>query len=263
MEIEEVAREIEEAGTVLQEESAETGDEEVAEGNEEEDNTGGDDETSVTDGKPGGGKEEQAPEKKEDASQAPAAPTTEEIAKLEAKIELLKERTPNIEEFYKNVDKYLSDEEMALRFDEDQSAYIAAVEQAKEKFLSEKSNDDEVAKLQEQLERMKKESEISSAIAQTLEEFPDYDHQTIGDFFTNDLTRREQEQLQSGVSTYAEFFKAIYRKWRERNPGKVESVKPPNIPDVSKARKSEGAANAEVFENDDRSYLDAVGFRKL
>ena len=260
MEIEEAAREIEEAGGVLAGESsgAET---EGSEGDEGEEGAGGgvkegEEPGETAEGETGG--EEQKEEPK-----VPEGPDASEIAKLEAKIELLKERQPDVKGFYENLDKYLSEEEAALRFEEDQSAYIEAVEAAKAKYLAEHSKAEEIEALEKELEQKRRQAEVTSAVAEVIREFPDYDHATIGDFFQNDLTRREQEELQKNAAGYADFFKAVYKKWRERNPGEAETVHAPKIPNARKmAKEGAGERADEMFGDEEKAYLEAVGFAK-
>ncbi|WP_456403222.1 hypothetical protein [Hydrogenimonas sp.] len=258
MVIDEAAREIESADSVLEEESTGTETEGSENGNEEE---GAEGSAKTEDG---GEEAAEGNEGGEEKPEIPEGPDASEIAKLEARIELLKEKQPDMGDFYAKIDTYLSEEELALRFDEDQSAYIEAVEKAKEKFLSEHSVDDEVAKLTEELEAKRKEAQVIDAVRSVVSEYPDYDHQLIGDFFQNDLTRREQEEIQANAKDYADFFRGVYKKWKERNPGSVKTVQAPNIPDMSKAAKeSAGAKAGEMFGDEEKEYLAAVGFRKI
>ena len=261
MDMEEAALEIEKAGDVLGGESSG----EETEGSEENEETEGA-EGGVTEGEEPGETKEGGDEKGEEPKEepkVPEGPDASEIAKLEAKIELLKERQPDIKGFYENLDKYLSDEEMALRFEEDQSAYIEAVEQAKAKYLAEHSKAEEIEALERELADKRKQHEVVSAVAEAVREYPDYDHQTIGEFFQNDLTRREQEELQRNAKSYADFFKAVYKKWRERNPGEVETVHAPNIPNARKmAKEGAGERADEMFGDEEKAYLEAVGFAK-
>lgn len=254
MDIDEVALQIEEAGNVLDEsggtdaeKSEETGEDGAASQDREEEATDA--------------KEEEEGENKE-AAQIPEGPTASEIAKLEAKIELMKENQPDVKEFYSNLDEYLSEEEQALRFEDDQSAYIEAVEAAKKRYLSERSNEEEVARLEAELAEKKRAHQIVSAIAEVVEKYPDFDYKTVGDFVMNDLSRREQQELEKGKTSAAEYMEAAYRKWKERNPGKVETKRAPNIPDVDKMRKNSGDPTPESFGDEDSEYLAAVGFAK-
>ena len=56
----------------------------------------------------------------------------QEVAKIEAKIENAKSNSLNVNDFYKNLNNYLTDDEKQLRFEDDQTKYIEAVNNAKE-----------------------------------------------------------------------------------------------------------------------------------
>jgi hypothetical protein len=260
MGIDEAAREIEEAGDVLGESFGTEEGGEAAEASEDKTDEGGSVGEKADEGE---GEASKAEASKEEEKALPKGPEPSELAKLEAKIELLKERQPDVGGFYANLGEYLSDDEMALRFEDDQSAYIEAVERAKEKYLAEHSNGDEIKKLEAELAEKRKQAEVTSALSEVVAEFPDYDHKTISDFVMNDLSKREQDELYAGKKRFADIFKAAYKKWREKNPGEVETVHAPDIPDMGKARKQGAGERADrMFGDEEKAYLEAVGFAK-
>ena len=65
----------------------------------------------------------------------------QEVAKIEAKIENAKSNSLNVNDFYKNLNNYLTDDEKQLRFEDDQTKYIEAVNNAKEKWTKDNSVD--------------------------------------------------------------------------------------------------------------------------
>ncbi len=190
----------------------------------------------------------------------------QEVAKLEAKIENIKSSTLNENDFYKNLNNYLTDDEKQLRFEDDQTKYIQAVNVAKEKWQKENSVD--TANDEAMLEKAKGALVIAQAIDTILKDanYKDFNFVKLQDFYHNKLTKEEQSKLDKGSSkeNLSEYFKKIHDEYKKRNPKKVKNVEAPNIPDVSNAsRTAVEDANEIKKEQDNKKHLEKIGFRKL
>ena len=190
----------------------------------------------------------------------------QEVAKIEAKIENIKGATLNENDFYKNLNTLLTDDEKQLRFEDDQTKYIQAVNTAKEKWLKENSVD--VSKDEEMLEKAKSALAISKAIDTVLKDanYKDFNFVKLQDFYHNDLTKKEQTALDKGSNkdNLTEYFKKIHDEYKKRNPKNVKNVEAPNIPDASNAsRTAVEDANQVKQEQNDKKHLEKIGFRKL
>lgn len=190
----------------------------------------------------------------------------QEVAKIEAKIETAKSKTVNEADFYKNLKEYLTDEQMQLRFEDDQTKYIDAVNTAKQKWLKENSVD--TTEQEVMLEKVRGALTISKAIDSVLKDpaYKDFNFVKLQDFYHNDLTKKEQTALDKGSSkdNLADYFKKIHDEYKKRNPKIVKNVEAPNIPDASKAsRTAVEDANEIKKEQDQKKYMEKIGFRKL
>lgn len=190
----------------------------------------------------------------------------QDVAKLEAKIENIKGNSIDEGVFYKNLNKHLSDEDMQLRFEDDQSKYIAAINAAKEKWLKENSVD--TSKEEQTLEAAKGNLAIAKAIDSVLKDanYRDFNFVKLQDFYTNDLTKKEQMEIDKGSTKekLADYFKKIHDEYKKRNPKNVKNVEAPNIPDASKVSKTSVTDTKEIEqEASQKKYMEKIGFRKL
>lgn len=190
----------------------------------------------------------------------------QEVAKYEAKIENLKGNSVDEKVFYKDLNKHLTDAELQLRFEDDQSLYIEAVNAAKTKWLKENSVD--TSKEEESLERAKESLVIAKSIDTVLKDpaHKDFNFVKLQDFYLNDLTKKEQLEIDKGSSkdNLPEYFKKLHNEYKKRNPKNVKNVEAPNIPDASNASKTsvEDASQIEKEANN-KKYREKIGFRKL
>ncbi len=191
---------------------------------------------------------------------------TKAVAKVEAKLEAAeKDQKVDTKAFYKNLDKYLSKEEMELRFDDEtQADYYEAVEKAKEKYIQQNTKPIEDIKTELQTEQEK--LLVAKAIDNTLKKYPDYNHVKLAKFYTEKLTKEEQRKLDKG-STFdnlPEYFEKIYKLYKQKYPTKVQDKKAPELPDLS--TKSKQTVDDEINikqKEDDKKYMEQAGFRKL
>lgn len=223
-------------------------------------------ETSVGDEK----KEES--EKKEETPKAPVTKTTavtdeqlsinEEITKIDVEIELLEKETVDVSTFYAKLDEHMSEDEQALEFS-DKAAYMRLVNDKLKEFEGANSKSEKI----QTLKGKKKEKELvyerQSAIVTVSAKYPEYDHSKISDYFTNDLSKVEQEKIIDSSKSYADVFEQAYKKYLEINPTNIEKSKSPNIPDVNNIRK-ETPNNTDITESiqsDDEKLQQAIGFK--
>jgi hypothetical protein len=192
---------------------------------------------------------------------------TKSVAKVEEKLETAKANaTVDTKSFYKNLDKYLSKEEMELRFDDDtQADYYEAVEKAKEKYI--KENQAPTKEIETQLEKEMEKLSVAKAIDTTLKKYPDYNHAKLAEFYNEELTKKEQRELDKG-STFEnlpEYFEKIYKLYKEKYPVKVTDKKAPDLPDLNNKSSKQTIDDADEIKakNEDEKYLQSAGFRKL
>ena len=190
----------------------------------------------------------------------------QEVAKIEAKIETAKGGSLNVNDFYKNLNNYLTDDEKQLRFEDDQSKYIEAVNTAKEKWTKENSID--TSKEEEALEKARAALVISQAIDTILKDpnYKDFNFVKLQNFYHNDLTKKEQAALDKGSdkTNLPDYFKKVHDEYKKRNPKNVKNVQAPGIPDVSNAsRTAVEDANEIKKEQDNKKHMEKIGFRKL
>uniref|UniRef100_UPI0040475774 hypothetical protein n=1 Tax=Aliarcobacter sp. TaxID=2321116 RepID=UPI0040475774 len=190
----------------------------------------------------------------------------QEVAKIEATIETRSSGTVDEKEFYKNLNNYLTDEEMQLKFDDDPSKYLEAVNNAKEKFTKENSID--TSKEQEALAVAQGKLVVAQAIDSVLKDaaYKDFNFVKLQDFYHNDLTKKEQAALDKGSSkdNLPEYFKKIHDEYKKRNPKNVKNVQAPSIPDASNVTKTSIEDKKEIEDEQKRKeHLKKIGFRKL
>ena len=190
----------------------------------------------------------------------------QETAKLEAKIENLKGNSVDEAAFYKELNKHLTPEQMQLRFEDDQSDYILAVNKAKEKWVQENSVD--TSEDEKHLEAARGKLTIAKAIDTVLKDpdYKDFNFIKLQDFYTNDLTKKEQMEIDKGSTkdNLPDHFKKIHNEYKKRNPKKVKNVEAPNIPDASKVSKSTIEDKKQIEQEEkDKKYMEKIGFRKL
>ena len=193
------------------------------------------------------GEEPKADEKKEEPATKTTVVTDEQIsisqdiAKIDVKIEELEKVTVDTSEFYSNLETHLSEEEQALEFD-DKPAYMKLINTKVKEFEDKNSKADEIQTLKDEKKDKELVYERQSAIVEVSAKYPDYDHEKILEYFTNDLSKAEQKKIFDSSSSYTDVYEKAYKKHLESNPANIQSESAPNIPDVSKSRKEPASA---------------------
>jgi len=190
----------------------------------------------------------------------------QEVATLKANIETKKTQAPDVKQFYKDIENYLSEDELQLKFEDDPSLYIDAVEKAKEEFLKEntadtKEDEDKLTEVEQRLHTARSVEEVLKD-----ESYRDFNFKKMADFYQNDLTKKEQIALDKGSTkeNLVDYFKKIYDEYYKRNPKKIKQVKAPNIPDTTQTSKTSVEDKGQIKkEQDDKKYREKIGFRKL
>ncbi|MDK2062732.1 hypothetical protein PT520_09410 [Aliarcobacter butzleri] len=190
----------------------------------------------------------------------------QEVAKLETKLETAKSKTLDENDFYKNISKHLTDDEMQLRFEDDQTNYIQAVNNAKEKWKKENSVD--TTEEETALATAQGKLIIAQAIDTILKDpnYKDFNFVKLQDFYHNDLTKKEQQALDKGSTkeNLPEYFKKIHDEYKKRNPKNVKNVEAPKIPDASNVSKNSVEDKKEIEQEvNHKKYMEKIGFRKL
>lgn len=194
------------------------------------------------------------------------ASSIQAVTKAETKLEDAKSSQKlDSKEFYSNIDKYLTKEQMELRFGDDtQADYYEAVEKAKEKW--EQENSAPIKELEDQVEIEQNNLAIAQAIDSTLKKYPDYNHVKLAKFYNDELTNKEKRALDKGSSfeNLPEYFEKIYKLHKEKYPVRVKQKEVPNIPDINtKSKRTIDAEEKITEEKEEKKYLESVGFRKL
>jgi hypothetical protein len=187
-------------------------------------------------------------------------------AKLEATIESLEANTPNEEEFYKNIDNLLSEDEKQLIFNDDKTEYFKAVSKHKEAFLSDSKVD--TSKQKQELETIQGNLAISQAIDSVLKDpdYKDFNFVELQRFYTEDLSGKEQKALDEGTTkeNLPDALKKMYNLYKTKNPINIKKSDNPDIPDTSNISKTSIEDKQEIVnKKEDEKYRNNVGFRKL
>lgn len=159
-----------------------------------------------------------------------------EITKREVEIETLKSASVDLDSFYENIENELSEEEAALEFS-DKPAYMKLVNERANAYVEKNSNSEEIKKLEEQNADAQIAFDTQSAITAVTSKYPEYDHEKIASFFSEDLTQNEQKKITSASTSFADVYEKTYLEYIAKNPQNIATTPAPNIPDVNSARK--------------------------
>lgn len=161
-----------------------------------------------------------------------------DITKIDIQIEELEKQTVDVEDFYNNIDTHLSEDEQALEF-ENKPKYMKIVNEKLLEFQKQKSNTKELESLKEQKEELNRVYERQGAIAQVSAKHPQFDYEKVHEFFTTELSKKEQDKIYEDASSYADVYELAFKKMIEQNPKNIQQERAPNIPDVSKVSKTQ------------------------
>ncbi len=167
--------------------------------------------------------------------------------------------------FYDNLDKYLTKDEMELKFDDKSTAkYYQAIEKAKAKW--ETDNSKPTQELEAALKKEQENLSVSQAIESTLKKYPDYNHVKLASFYNDELNNIEKRKLDKGsdFKNLGSYFEKIYNLYKEKYPTKVKDNKAPEMPNINNKPNQTVDADIEIkSEKEEKSYMDNIGFRKL
>ena len=191
--------------------------------------------------------EKSTDDNKPDEEQAPVTKTTvvtdeqlnigQDIAKIDVKIQDLKDVTVDVDKFYENIEEHLSEEEIALEFS-DKASYMKLINTKAKEYEEKNSNTQEIQDLEKQKEDKQGIYDRQSAIVEVSAKHPQYNHEKVLEFFNKDLTKNQQDEIFASSSSYADVYEKAYVKLQESNPANIKDVDAPNIPDVNNVRKS-------------------------
>lgn len=170
-------------------------------------------------------------------------------------------------EFLDSIDKRLTPEELEMRFEDDVRNFLALVEEKREEFYREKLDE-----LKGRIEGMRSEIideedtiNIEDAKRSFLEAHPEADWTAITDFFKNDMTPRQQEEL-TGLN-HGEMMEKVYVMFSKKNkkiPAAEEPIVEPEPalpPDLNNVPSQAPVGDPSPAAKDD-GYLKSIGLRR-
>lgn len=161
-----------------------------------------------------------------------------EIIRIDMQIEALSGATVDMEKFYDTIEEHLTAEEQDLEFS-DKSAYMKVLHKKAQEFEKSNSKEKEVQELKDQKKELEGMKSRQSAIIEVSKKYPDYNHESLMEFFNNDLSKKDQDAILSASSSYEEVYENTYKKYREAFPKNIKTTPPPNIPNINNTRKTD------------------------
>lgn len=197
-----------------------------------------------------------------------------ELDLKKAQIQLLEAELSDIDakldsDFLEAITGMLSEDEMDMRLDDDIRPFLSLVEEKREGFYREKLNE-----LKGRIDGMKSEvadteenMSIEDAKAQFLGAHPEVDFAALTDFYHNDLTPRQKEELYAAPD-YLAMLEAAFAMYSKKNKGAKPAAKadegveddvlPPDLNNVpSQAPVGDPSPAAK-----DEGYLARIGVRR-
>lgn len=160
--------------------------------------------------------------------------TIKESAKLEAKIDQLKETAkPDMKAFEGNIRAYISDDEYEARLDDDPSVFLNAVERAREKFREEHGKSAEIEKLVSEFTKLQKQKENFTAIKEVTKLYPDFDFNEAQTFYAKKMTGEQQEKVTS-AKTPKDGLIILYKMLKKLPIKRIDAPKKPQLDSVKK-----------------------------
>jgi len=161
---------------------------------------------------------------------------SKEIAKVDLQIEELQKQEVDVSSFYENIEDQLSEDELALEFN-DKPAFMKLVAQKAKEYEDKNSPTQKIEELQKQKEELEAMNERQNAIVDVSKKYPDYNHEQLISFFENDLSKSEQQKIFDASKSYEDVYENTYKKYKTLNPQTVKSEEAPNIPNVDSVRR--------------------------
>lgn len=185
-----------------------------------------------------------------------------ELSEVDAKLDA---------EFIEKIPTMLSDDEKEMRMSEDLRPYLSMIDKKREEFYREK-----LSELKGKVEGVRKEVldeedsiNVDDAKDAFIKKHPEADMEAVINFFHNDTTKREKDEIIGQPSHLLALEKAyeIFMKKTKKEPPKKEPQKmdddkskklfPPNMHHIP----SSPATNPTADQKDD-AYLKRIGLRK-
>ncbi len=189
----------------------------------------------------------------------------ESLAAVKVKVDQAKNSSKsNSKNFYSDLDNILTTQQKELKFNDDQTEYFQAIEEAKKEW--DKKQSLPTQDLEQELQDAEFNLTVAKAIESTLKKYPDYNHKKLKTFYTEELNKKEQRELDKGSDTknLASYFEKIHKLYKSKYPSKVADTKAPDVPNMkNKTTKTIDAQTQTIQEKEDKDYLANIGFRKL
>ncbi|MDQ7044722.1 MAG: hypothetical protein Q9M40_07085 [Sulfurimonas sp.] len=177
----------------------------------------------------------------------PVTPTTsltdeqltlnQDMTKLDIEIDTLEKETVDTTSFYDNLETELSEDEQALEFS-DKSAYMKLVNTKANEYETKNSKATEIETLKEKKQEMTLEFDRQSAIVEVSAKYPDYKHEDILNYFTQELSQVQQQEIHKDATSYADIYERTYKAFKGATLTDVKNEPAPTIPNVNKIRKN-------------------------
>lgn len=149
----------------------------------------------------------------------------DELSTDKAKLQLLKEELAQTQssldaDFITSFQSTLTPEEQELQFG-DPSAFLALYEQKKGAFLEEKINSKQgaISELEGAIASKEETVAYKKAFSEFAKNHPDASKEALRDFFQNDMTPRQQEEV--AKMPPLEFYEAVYASFSKNAPSDV------------------------------------------
>jgi hypothetical protein len=183
-----------------------------------------------------------------------------DIAKIEVKIEELKNSHVDEEDFYNHIDDYLTEDEAALEF-EDKPSYMKIVAVKRKEYETKHSNADELKKLEDEKKELENVHSRSTAIIEVSHKYPDFNYEKIQNFFENKLSKEQQSKIYEQSKSYYDVYVHTYKMFIDVNPSQIKDEKVPNIPNLNNVRKQAipNKAISDGLVSDDQKLRNALG----
>lgn len=186
-----------------------------------------------------------------------------------AKIQLLEAELSEADaaldaEFIDGIEKHLTPEELDLRLDDDIRPFLTVVEEKREAFYREKLDalKGNIETIRSEVADEEETLDIEDAKRSFLEAHPEADWKAVVDFFHNDMSPRQKEELAGlGLMELMEKVYAIYSK-KNKKPSEPTPEPAANIPpDLNNAPSQAVAGDPSPVAKDD-AYLARIGVRR-
>lgn len=186
-----------------------------------------------------------------------------------AKIQILEGEFSDIDaaldaEFIEQLPSMLTEEEADMRLDEDFRPFLALVEEKKEGFYRTKLDE-----LKAQIDALKKEAsdeeeslDIEDGKRVFLEAHPEADWNALTEFYKNDMTARQKEDLiDLDLVPFMEKVYELFSKKNKKNPPEVPTKEEPNLPPNMNDAASSAPKGNPYAGAIDENYNRAIGLR--